>query len=130
DGGNYRLNGREVTGLNEGELADCRGKEIGFVFQQFNLLPRTNAEENVALPLIYREQGADSDRAAQLLREVGLADRIDHKPNDLSGGQQQRVAIARALVNLPHVILADEPTGNLDTHSESEILEILKRLNC
>ncbi len=129
DSGSYRLNGLETTRLTEKKLADLRGKEIGFVFQQFNLLPRTTAEENVALPMIYREQAADDKRSGQLLQEVGLGDRMHHKPNELSGGQQQRVAIARALVNHPHLILADEPTGNLDSQSELEILEILDKLN-
>lgn len=127
-GGSYELNGQEVAGLSEDELAVLRRDTIGFVFQQFNLLPRMSALENVALPLFYSKSAA-SDRAEELLKAVGLNGRVDHKPNELSGGQQQRVAIARALINRPRVILADEPTGNLDSASEHEILKQLKELN-
>jgi len=129
DSGSYRLNGHEASGLTENELADLRGREIGFVFQQFNLLARTSALENVSLPLIYRPNGADSTWPLKLLENVGLEERIHHKPSELSGGQQQRVAIARALVNRPRLIMADEPTGNLDSKSEAEILALLQDLN-
>ncbi len=129
DAGSYQLNQQEISGLQENELADLRGREVGFVFQQFNLLPRTSALENVELPLIYRAGPYDSSYPQELLEKVGLQDRIFHKPNELSGGQQQRVAIARALVNRPRLILADEPTGNLDSKSEEEILGLLQQLN-
>ncbi|MBI4247991.1 MAG: ABC transporter permease [Elusimicrobia bacterium] len=129
DSGSYELYGQEVSKLGEDELAGLRGKAIGFVFQQFNLLARTSALENVALPLLYTANGADPSRPKGLLEEVGLGSRILHKPNELSGGQQQRVAIARALVNGPGIILADEPTGNLDSSSEEEIMAILRKLN-
>lgn len=129
DEGSYRLDEREVAGLGEEELAALRSAEIGFIFQQFNLLPRTTALENVALPLIYGSTPAETELPLKLLEEVGLKDRCDHKPNELSGGQQQRVAIARALVNQPRLILADEPTGNLDSKSEAEILALLKKLH-
>src|SRR4029453_6418995 len=129
DSGSYRLNGRAVSGLTEDDLADLRGQEIGFVFQQFNLLARTSALENVTLPLIYRPDGTDSAWPMKLLENVGLRERVHHKPNELSGGQQQRVAIARALVNRPRPIMADEPTGNLDSKSEAEILALLQGLN-
>ncbi len=129
DAGSYELMGRDVSKLGEDELAALRGKTIGFVFQQFNLLPRTSALENVALPLLYSANGADPARPKRLLEEVGLGSRAGHKPNELSGGQQQRVAIARALVNDPKIILADEPTGNLDSQSESEIMGLLSELN-
>ncbi|MBC7385376.1 MAG: ABC transporter permease [Cryobacterium sp.] len=127
--GAYRLNGREVSGLSEDELAVLRREEIGFIFQQFNLLPRINALENVALPLLYSAPESDQSYSMKLLERVGLGPRSHHRPNELSGGQQQRVAIARALVNRPRMILADEPTGNLDSKSEKEILGILEELN-
>jgi macrolide transport system ATP-binding/permease protein len=124
DQGRYELLGRDVSRLSEDELAVVRSKTIGFVFQQFNLLPRTSALENVALPLMYSGGEAGSAKPKKLLEEVGLGSRTHHKPNELSGGQQQRVAIARALVNEPRVVLADEPTGNLDSQSEKEIMAI------
>jgi macrolide transport system ATP-binding/permease protein len=129
DSGSYRLLGREVAHLSEDELAVLRREAIGFVFQQFNLLPRVSAVENVAMPLLYSRHNMDMARAKKLLAQVGLADRVHHKSNELSGGQQQRVAIARALVNEPRIILADEPTGNLDTTSQKEIIEVLNKLN-
>lgn len=129
DEGSYRLNGREVAQLSENELAVLRREAIGFIFQQFNLLPRMSAVENVALPLIYSERKTDLSRARALLEQVGLGSRMEHKPNELSGGQQQRVAIARSLVNRPRMILADEPTGNLDSKSEKDIMAALKELN-
>jgi macrolide transport system ATP-binding/permease protein len=127
--GSYRLNGNEISHLTEDDLAILRREEIGFVFQQFNLLPRLNALENVGLPLLYSESSLDPVRAQMLLDRVGLGPRAGHRPNELSGGQQQRVAIARALVNRPRMVLADEPTGNLDSESEREILAVLKELN-
>jgi macrolide transport system ATP-binding/permease protein len=129
DSGSYRLLGQEVAHLRENELAVLRREAIGFVFQQFNLLPRVAADENVAMPLLYSRHRLDLERADVLLTQVGLKERVHHKPNELSGGQQQRVAIARALVNEPRILLADEPTGNLDTASQQEILAVLRELN-
>lgn len=130
-GGDYLLNGTNVSTMTDSELAEVRNKEIGFVFQTFNLLPRLSALENVALPLVYA--GASKSqrlaRAQEVLEAVGLGDRVDHKPNELSGGQRQRVAIARALVNKPSIILADEPTGNLDTKTSVEIMEIFEEIH-
>ncbi|MBR1697854.1 MAG: ABC transporter ATP-binding protein [Anaerovibrio sp.] len=129
--GSYKLDGQEVAHLSDDMLARTRNQKIGFVFQNFNLLSRISALENVALPLVYA--GVDSDereeRAMYFLEQVGLADRADHQPNELSGGQRQRVAIARALVNDPHIIMADEPTGNLDTKSTKEIMEIFQSMH-
>jgi len=129
--GHYHLEAVDVGQLNDNELAQIRGKRIGFVFQNFNLLPRTSALSNVELPLIYAGIGRRErhKRAAAALESVGLGDRLHHNPNELSGGQQQRVAIARALVSQPAIILADEPTGNLDSKSSSEIMTIIQRLN-
>ena len=127
--GSYWLAGTNVSTLNDDQLAEIRNKRIGFVFQQFNLLKRTSALENVELPLIYSGSKRRRERAMEALRAVGLGDRVHHKPNELSGGQQQRVAIARALVTDPSIILADEPTGNLDTKSSSEILDLFRNLN-
>lgn len=127
--GSYLFNNIETAKMNETQLALLRRKEIGFIFQQFNLLPRISAVENVALPILYSKIEKNYSSAYQLLGSVGLSDRAEHRPNELSGGQQQRVAIARSLVNKPHMILADEPTGNLDSISEKEIMRILKELN-
>jgi macrolide transport system ATP-binding/permease protein len=128
-GGSYKFNGREISQMNEDELAIFRREEIGFIFQQFNLLPKMSAAQNVGLPLLYSKFERGLVGAKKLLEKVGLGSRADHRPNELSGGQQQRVAIARALVNQPRMILADEPTGNLDSVSEKEIIRILKELN-
>ena len=130
-GGKYILNGKDVSGMHDDELAAVRNKEIGFVFQQFNLLPRLTAAENVALPLIYSgiSKKERIDRATAVLEKVKLEDRMHHKPNELSGGQCQRVAIARALINNPSIILADEPTGNLDSKTSHEIMEILGKIH-
>jgi putative ABC transport system ATP-binding protein len=124
--GSYILNGKDVSKMHDDELAEIRNKEIGFVFQTFNLLPRTTALDNVALPMVYAgfSKSERKVRAEEVLKQVGLADRMDHQPNQLSGGQRQRVAVARALVNNPSIILADEPTGNLDSKTSEEIMKL------
>lgn len=129
--GKYWLNQQDVSILQDNELADIRNKEIGFVFQTFNLLPRYSAMENVALPLIYAglSKSERMKRAEEVLNMVGLGDRLDHKPNELSGGQRQRVAVARALVNRPSIILADEPTGNLDSKTSYEIMALFQAIH-
>ena len=129
--GKYILDGIDISKSTENELSEIRNKKIGFIFQSFNLLPRLTALENVELPLIYSSVPKEErhKRANELLEMVGLKERTHHRPNELSGGQRQRVAIARALVNNPSIILADEPTGNLDSKSEAEIIEILQKLN-
>ncbi|MEA3308244.1 MAG: ABC transporter ATP-binding protein [Chloroflexota bacterium] len=129
--GSYFLDEEDVSQMSDDELANIRNRRVGFIFQSFNLLARTSALENVQLPLIYAGASPQlrRERSMEVLNSVGLGDRLDHTPNELSGGQQQRVAIARALVNRPSIILADEPTGNLDSQSGREVMEILQRLN-
>jgi putative ABC transport system ATP-binding protein len=129
--GTYILNGIDVSIMSDGDLAEVRNKEIGFVFQTFNLLPRLSALDNVALPLVYAGFSKQEryEKAEEAIKKVGLADRMSHKPNELSGGQRQRVAIARALVNNPAIILADEPTGNLDTKTSVEIMGIFEKIH-
>ena len=129
--GTYILNGKDVSQMQDDELAEIRNKEIGFIFQTFNLLPRTTALDNVALPMIYAgySKSERNARATEVLKQVSLGDRMDHQPNQLSGGQRQRVAIARALVNKPSIILADEPTGNLDSKTSEEIMVLLEEIH-
>ncbi|THF49900.1 ABC transporter ATP-binding protein [Flavobacterium supellecticarium] len=129
--GEYILNGKDVSKMDDDELAGIRNKEIGFVFQTFNLLPRTTALDNVALPMVYAGYSKSEriERATEVLNQVGLGDRMDHKPNQLSGGQRQRVAVARALVNRPSIILADEPTGNLDSKTSIEIMNLFNEIH-
>ena len=129
--GSYNLAGRDVSQMNDNELAEVRNKEIGFVFQTFNLIPRQTALQNVALPLVYAGKTKETRiaQAKNVLNEVGLADRMDHRPNQLSGGQRQRVAIGRALVNSPSIILADEPTGNLDSTTSLEIMKLFDEIH-
>ena len=128
--GEYYLNSQKVSEMTDNELADIRNREIGFVFQTFNLLPRVNCLQNVELPLVYSgmRRSLRRERAAEVLQSVGLGERMDHKPNELSGGQRQRVAVARALVNKPSIIMADEPTGNLDTRTGEEIMHLFEQL--
>lgn len=130
-GGTYVLNGKDVSQMSDNELAEIRNKEIGFVFQTFNLMPRTTALDNVALPMVYAgfSKNDRTQRAKEVLQDVGLADRMDHKPNQLSGGQRQRVAVGRALVNRPSIILADEPTGNLDSKTSVEIMNLFDEIH-
>ncbi|MDJ0839368.1 MAG: ABC transporter ATP-binding protein [Acidobacteriota bacterium] len=130
-GGSYILRGHEVSTMNDDRLARIRNKEIGFVFQTFNLLPRSSALDNVALPLIYSRISRDerNKRAGKMLQMVGLGDRMDHRPSEMSGGQRQRVAVARALINDPAIILADEPTGNLDSTTSKEIMDLFVNLH-
>jgi len=129
--GSYELNGVNVSTMTDDELAEIRNKEIGFIFQTFNLLPRTTALDNVALPMIYAgaSKAERTKRAEEVLQDVGLADRMDHRPNELSGGQRQRVAVGRALVNNPSIILADEPTGNLDSKTSEEIMNLIDAIH-
>ena len=129
--GSYHLRGQDVSHMSEDQLADVRNREIGFVFQTFNLMPRLNALQNVALPMIYSgiSPNERTKRASDALASVGLADRMTHRPNQLSGGQRQRVAIARALINRPSIILADEPTGNLDSKTSIEIMQLLQKIH-
>ncbi|UOX35660.1 ABC transporter ATP-binding protein [Flavobacterium sediminilitoris] len=129
--GSYVLNGKLVSEMHDDELAEIRNKEIGFVFQTFNLMPRTTALDNVALPMVYAgySKSERNERATEVLTQVGLADRMDHKPNQLSGGQRQRVAVGRALVNKPAIILADEPTGNLDSKTSVEIMNLFNDIH-
>jgi ABC-type lipoprotein export system ATPase subunit len=131
--GEYWLDGREISGASANERARLRNRLVGFVFQSFNLLARTSALDNVSMPLTYGEEYVHEDemkaRAVEMLRKVGLADRMNHQPSQLSGGQQQRVAIARSLINRPRLLLADEPTGNLDSHTSEEILQMFSALN-
>ncbi|MCW1147727.1 ABC transporter ATP-binding protein [Flavobacterium lacisediminis] len=129
--GTYVLNGKHVSEMQDDELAEIRNKEIGFVFQTFNLMPRTTALDNVALPMVYAGHSKSErvERATEVLTQVGLQDRMDHKPNQLSGGQRQRVAVARALVNKPSIILADEPTGNLDSKTSVEIMNLFNEIH-
>ncbi|NHM00990.1 ABC transporter ATP-binding protein [Flavobacterium difficile] len=129
--GSYILNGKQVSEMHDDELAEIRNKEIGFVFQTFNLMPRTTALDNVALPMVYAgfSKSERDERATEVLTQVGLADRMDHKPNQLSGGQRQRVAVGRALVNKPSIILADEPTGNLDSKTSVEIMKLFGEIH-
>ncbi len=130
-GGEYWLNGQDVSKMSDNELAEVRNTEIGFVFQTFNLLPRSTALENVSLPMVYAGKSSSErvSRATDVLEQVGLSDRMDHRPNQLSGGQRQRVAVARALVNKPSIILADEPTGNLDSKTSVEIMNLFKDIH-
>lgn len=131
DAGRYRFFGEEVAALDDNRLSSIRNEKIGFVFQSFHLLPRLTALDNVLLPLRYSPENAaqDANRGVELLERLGLSDRIDHRPNQLSGGQRQRVAIARSLINAPRLLLADEPTGNLDSRTSEEIMELFRELN-